>query len=263
MGLEDNITSSKYVENTVSNWMKHFVIVTENSTKDAQMGAKETYDGMGAMQYIVAVVLIYSTAVIGVFVLGFVSRRHKQNVQIDKQANFFLKDINQTRIVIERQERKKSIASYLRSSSVDFSSSASDTVRNSLLTAVAIPMTSLSMTSNYHKAGYRRSISAPLFRIPESHSENCSGNEIENDKIENFQSYDELDSTKVKEQAENCSLLVNPHDNLKESCFIEEESLGNFGLHGTLDTTEHPQRQALLKECNGDRTIPFSDYTCS
>ncbi|KAK3104909.1 hypothetical protein FSP39_013000 [Pinctada imbricata] len=121
---------------TAENLAKYLLQANRTSTIASTVTpASDAYDDAGAMQYVVAVILIYSSAVIGVFILGFFSRRQKQNVQIDEQANYFLKDIRDVRMTIERKQRLEKIRSFSRSISLDPSllSRTGETVKSGVL----------------------------------------------------------------------------------------------------------------------------------
>ena len=73
------------------------------------------YDGVGAMKFTVAVVLVYGVAVIGVFVMGYFGRRRKgENEEMDRQANVFLKSFDHVRTQLQKEKQVGSVTNVLR-----------------------------------------------------------------------------------------------------------------------------------------------------
>ncbi|CAG2256024.1 unnamed protein product [Mytilus edulis] len=67
------------------------------------------YDAEGAMKFTVAVVMVYGVAVIGVFAVSYASRRKPMNYDVDRQARYFIKNMDDVRANLERKNRLLSI----------------------------------------------------------------------------------------------------------------------------------------------------------
>lgn len=96
----------------------NFTFVDGNTTKDCtthvQLEEENSYDSQGAMHFIIAVVVVYGVAVLGVFVLSHFRRKRKlQNQELDKQATYFIKHMPSVRENIEKQQRLCSIYNLL------------------------------------------------------------------------------------------------------------------------------------------------------
>ena len=86
--------------------------VTPKTTNHTSPPA-DSYDPEGAMKYIIAVVLVYGIAVMGVVALGFLKKRHIRN--IDKEAIEFVKHFDDVRRSIDQQTRVGAVSSLLQS----------------------------------------------------------------------------------------------------------------------------------------------------
>ncbi|OWF41323.1 hypothetical protein KP79_PYT06081 [Mizuhopecten yessoensis] len=96
------------------NCTHHFGNITNgdyNMTRTGpQVDTESKYDSIGALHFIVAVIAVYGVAVIGVFILGHFRRRGKHvNRDLDRQANYFLKQMPTIRESIEKRQRLSSI----------------------------------------------------------------------------------------------------------------------------------------------------------
>jgi len=84
---------------------------TNISNSEADMTS--SYDGKGAMVYIVTVIIVYGFAVIGVFIFGFFRKRKIDHFEVDRQAMLFFKDLPRVRNQIEKEKRKENIGRLL------------------------------------------------------------------------------------------------------------------------------------------------------
>ena len=72
-------------------------------------------DSEGAMEFIIAVILVYGLAVMGVLGLGFFGRKKRQSRRIDKEAVEFVKHYDAVRRSIDKKNRVGAISELLRS----------------------------------------------------------------------------------------------------------------------------------------------------
>ncbi|XP_045158678.2 uncharacterized protein LOC123524494 [Mercenaria mercenaria] len=70
-------------------------------------------DANGAMQYTVAVVFVYSIAVLGVFGLGLYNRRKHRRNHVDNETRAFLKNYEDVRRICEQKSRLGAIQALL------------------------------------------------------------------------------------------------------------------------------------------------------
>ena len=87
-------------------------LVTSNGTNQT-IPENDIYDPKGAMTFIVAVVLVYGLAVMGVIALGLLKKKRIWNV--DKEAIEFVKHIEEVRRSIDQQTRVGAVCSLLQS----------------------------------------------------------------------------------------------------------------------------------------------------
>ena len=71
------------------------------------------YDSSGAVTYMVAVMLTYAVAVIGVFALSFIKRKKRSLARADREAQIFMKSIDDIRIMSEKKYRVGAVAALL------------------------------------------------------------------------------------------------------------------------------------------------------
>ena len=88
------------------------ILVTSNGTNQT-IPENDIYDPKGAMTFIVAVVLVYGLAVMGVIALGLLKKKRIWNV--DKEAIEFVKHIEEVRRSIDQQTRVGAVCSLLQS----------------------------------------------------------------------------------------------------------------------------------------------------
>lgn len=85
-----------------------------NCTNGTNSGKEEeVYDAEGALKFTVAVVVVYGVAVMGVFVMGYFGRKRRNNADLDQQANNFLRNLEQVRNKIEKENEISKVRGYL------------------------------------------------------------------------------------------------------------------------------------------------------
>ena len=87
-------------------------MITPNATNHTTPGADD-FDKEGAMTFIVAVILVYGLAVMGVIALGLLKKKRVWHV--DREAIEFVKHIEEVRRSIDQQRRVGAISSLLKS----------------------------------------------------------------------------------------------------------------------------------------------------
>lgn len=134
--------------------MEHIGLLTKNGTGENytvyemttnvsdNMTSQSKYDDVGAMQYILAVVLVYGVAVIGVFVLSYFGRRKRDRVDIDRQATTYIRSMKIMRGRLEKKHRLESIKSLLETQggmSSKYNGNVSGVVGNGMFAYMALP----------------------------------------------------------------------------------------------------------------------------
>ena len=84
---------------------------TLQGTNDTSVTLKD--DANGAMQYTVAVVFVYSIAVLGVFGLGLYNRRKHRRDHVDNETRAFLKNYEDVKRICEQKSRLGAIQALL------------------------------------------------------------------------------------------------------------------------------------------------------
>ncbi|XP_033738551.1 uncharacterized protein LOC117326059 [Pecten maximus] len=110
-----------------------------NDTSVHQNSTSNAYDADGAMKFTVAVVTMYSIGMVGVLVMGLRNRK-KANADVDKEVDYFMKDINKVRIRLEKKGRLDSINKLLRSMNIDTQEKNVSVVGSGLLPFMALPV---------------------------------------------------------------------------------------------------------------------------
>ena len=67
------------------------------------------YDHVGAMHFIVAVIVVYSGAVTALFVLRIFSRKLPEKCERDNETDAFLKTMPKIRILLDRENRMRTV----------------------------------------------------------------------------------------------------------------------------------------------------------
>lgn len=67
------------------------------------------YDHVGAMHFIVAVIVVYSGAVTALFVLRIFSRKLPEKCERDNETDAFLKTMPKIRIILDRENRMRTV----------------------------------------------------------------------------------------------------------------------------------------------------------
>ncbi|XP_069127165.1 uncharacterized protein [Argopecten irradians] len=114
-------------------------VTVSNETYIQQNSTTTSYDAEGAMKFTVAVVTMYSVGMVGVLVLGLRTRK-KTNADVDKEVDYFMKDINRVRIRLEKKGRLDSINKLLRSMNIDTQEKNVSVVGSGLLPFMALPV---------------------------------------------------------------------------------------------------------------------------
>ena len=154
----------------------HVIInLIDGDKPEANVTSREDYDSTGAMQFVIAVILVYSCiSVIGVFVTRFFSERKKKRVHhVDEEANTFLKGIHRNRVTLERQRRKQEVNRILGSSSIKPETGTKSILQAGLL-SLTCPMGNMlsAVPTNDDKSSVdAKPLSDPDFSDPVCHSE--------------------------------------------------------------------------------------------
>ncbi|CAC5404166.1 unnamed protein product [Mytilus coruscus] len=93
----------------LKNSTTEFNNVTGCNVTNSTVPEIKPYDAEGAMKFTVAVVMVYGVAVIGVFAVSYASRRKPVNYDVDRQARYFVKNMDDVRTNLERKNRLISI----------------------------------------------------------------------------------------------------------------------------------------------------------
>lgn len=138
-----NITNEAQVPivNTVISDSVNDVTQFVASNTSSDNGTLNNYDSVGAMHFIVAVILIYGFAVMGVFIMSFLQRSRSSHKDIDTQANYFFKDINVVRNRLTRSDRLQSVNKFMGEIGIPpKSESGTKAVGAGLLSYMALPI---------------------------------------------------------------------------------------------------------------------------
>lgn len=87
--------------------------VTQDATNTSV--PEDIYDSKGAMEFTVAVVMVYGMAVMGVIGLGFCNRKKRQVRHMDQEAIEFIKNYDDVRKAIDKQTRVGAVSALLQS----------------------------------------------------------------------------------------------------------------------------------------------------
>ncbi|KAK3091546.1 hypothetical protein FSP39_020661 [Pinctada imbricata] len=68
--------------------------MTERPFSNLTQSTPPSYDAVGALQFTIAVVFVYSLAAIGIFVMGYYGRRSAEKDETEKEIRLFLKSLN-------------------------------------------------------------------------------------------------------------------------------------------------------------------------
>lgn len=85
----------------------------QRNVTSASQTSEDSEDAFGAMQYTIAVVVLYGVAMLGVFGIGQFRRRKRRNENMDHETNVFLKNYDEVRRIWEQQSRVGAISSLL------------------------------------------------------------------------------------------------------------------------------------------------------
>ena len=147
-----NITSGE--ANIMPNATNHTTPGTDHTTPGSNHTTPGTddFDKEGAMTFIVAVILVYGLAVMGVIALGLLKK--KRIWHVDRQAIEFVKHIEEVRRSIDQQSRVGAVSSLLKSlhhGGGMANGNASETVQKHLLSKFemfALPMSPIREGTN-------------------------------------------------------------------------------------------------------------------
>ncbi|XP_060077434.1 uncharacterized protein LOC132556987 [Ylistrum balloti] len=107
--------------------------IQQNST------ISQDYDAEGAMKFTVAVVTMYSVGMVGVLVMGL-RHKKKSNADVDKEVDYFMKDINKVRVRLEKKGRLDSINKLLTSINIEQREKTISVVGSGMLPFMALPV---------------------------------------------------------------------------------------------------------------------------
>ena len=84
------------IPSTISEFTSSDVNVTGSPFRNpnATQAPPGEYDAVGALQFTIAVVLVYSLAAVGIFVMGYYGRRSSEKDEMEKEIKLFMKSLD-------------------------------------------------------------------------------------------------------------------------------------------------------------------------
>ena len=89
-----NYYESNDIPSTISEFTSSDVNVTGSPHRNATQAPPGEYDAVGALQFTIAVVLVYSLAAVGIFVMGYYGRRSSEKDEMEKEIKLFMKSLD-------------------------------------------------------------------------------------------------------------------------------------------------------------------------
>lgn len=101
------------------------------------------YDHVGAMHFIVAVIVVYSGAVTALFVLRIFSRKLPEKCERDNETDAFLKTMPKIRIILEQEDKMRTVKQIEKLHTVRKHTARKDTAMfgQSIMPLLALPVT--------------------------------------------------------------------------------------------------------------------------
>lgn len=125
----------------------YFEMMTINNSFHGNVTLKTTaefpYDHVGAMHFIVAVIVVYSGAVTALFVLRIFSRKLPEKCERDNETDAFLKTMPKIRIILEQENKMRTVKQIEKLHTVRKHIARKDTATfgQSLMPLLALPIT--------------------------------------------------------------------------------------------------------------------------
>lgn len=187
---------------------RSYTVVDAFPSHDNSTTTASPYDAEGAMQFTVAVVTIYSIGMVGVLVLGLRNKR-KRNSEMDKEVDYFVKDINTVRIHLEKKGRLENINKLLKNTNInlDLRRKGVSVIGSGFLPFMALPVF---MAQNKSQTETEVTQSPTSDTAEESSNTNELGNSVNEEpdcRQDSIQPILELDETENKDTREDESLL--------------------------------------------------------